>query len=250
MNRIPFMICLGLFLLTTGTGCTSKAPTAPQVGKTGVGADARLQAPSNGAAPNARDGARSAPGVLAPGGTAYVRVRKAQNIGQSEPTFSFGEAVTLVKATENPDCPGSAFASDWLVKNGSKTATLPACALTANAAEISFLRAKNLIPASLHYPCADKNGMVYWSGVGEVRVEMENGAAYGTLAVKGYALILPDDYDSSFDDMLSSYNIRPLYDAHTGRIVKESHFSPGCIYYCVAGGRRPIYKRINPRQIR
>lgn len=247
MNRTARTTVAYLFLLAMAFGCASKTPT-PQVGKREF--SAKAQPVASGTAANIRTGTPSAPPVLAPGGTAYVRVRKAQNMGQSDPTFSFGDAVTLVKLKANPNYPHSVYAWDWLVKRGAKTATLAYCSLTANPAEIAFLRARSLVPDSLLCPCADKDGMMTWSGVGEVHYITENGNMYGTLAVKGCAVMLPDDYDSSLDDLLNSYHIRPLYDAHTGRVVKGHNFAPGCIYICVSGGRRPVYKRIDPKQIR
>jgi hypothetical protein len=224
---------------------------------------------SEGASANAPS---QSPAVLTAGGTAYVRVKQysilsdetdgkamkemsgatgwaLKNLNpniqlvtvmpsENDVSFSFGDALTLIEKKDGVP----AF---WLVAKGQNKVLIPAYVLTANKAEIDFLKEKNRIPETMCFVYHDEHTKVWGDllgGMGGSSIIDSHGLsllAYrdGTspFAIKENAVV----FDAS--EANTDWGKPPVFDD----AKKAFQLSPTCLYYCVSDGDKPAFECID-----
>jgi ankyrin repeat protein len=159
-----------------------------------------------------------------------------------DPTFAFGESVTLVE--KKPGVPPM-----WIVAKGQSKVSIPAYILTPNKAEIDFLREKDRIPESMSY-IYENDGWKVWGmeigGIGNSFVIDSHGLslmafAEGTspFALKGNAVL--------FDDSTAKANWKKP--AVFDRVKTPFQLSPSHMYYCVSDGDKPAFECVDTTQL-
>ncbi|MCQ4575028.1 MAG: hypothetical protein NOU37_07280 [Candidatus Brocadiales bacterium] len=208
--------------------------------------------------------------VLTAGGTAYVRVKQyftlsgeptvrdslggigyvLKNLNpagavaiiakptENDATFSFGDAVTLIEKKDG-------LPTMWLVAKAQTKVWIPAYVLTANKAEIDFLKENNRIPETMSY-IYDDEGRKVWGvfigGFGNSFVVDSYGMvlmayAEGTspFAIKGNAVV----FDESV--MKKTWEKPPVFNS----AKKAFKLTPSCLYYCVSEGDKSAFECID-----
>jgi len=214
----------------------------------------------------------SSPAVLTAGGTAYVRVKQYSILSDetdekamkemsgatgwalknlnpniqlvtvmpsaNDVSFSFGDALTLIEKKDG-------VPTFWLVAKGQNKVLIPAYVLTANKAEVDFLKEKNIIPEAMCFVYHDEHTKVWGNllgGMGGSSIIDSHGLsllAYrdGTspFAIKGNAVV----FDAS--EANTDWGKPPVFDD----AKKAFQLSPTCLYYCVSDGDKPAFECID-----
>ena len=180
------------------------------------------------------------------GGTGYVlknlnpagAVATIAKPTENDATFSFGDTVTLVekKGSQPPM---------WLVAKAQTKAWIPAYVLTANKAELDFLKKNNRIPETMSY-VYDDDGWKVWGviigGIANSFIVDSHGMALmdyaeGTspFAIKGNAVV--------FDESVAkkTWKKSPVFNS----AKKAFKLSPSCLYYCVSEGNRASFECVD-----
>lgn len=210
------------------------------------------------------------PGALTAGGTAYVRVKQYSTLSgeptirdslggtgyvlknlnparavapiakptENDATFSFGDTVTLIEKK-------GGLPTLWLVAKAQTKVWIPAYVLTANKAEIDFLKEKNRIPETMSFIYDDGDNRVWGAVIGGlsgsfvidshglVLIAYEEGTS--PLAFKGNAVV----FDKSVAK--ETWKKPPVF--NDGK--KAFQLTPACLYYCVSEGDKPAFECID-----
>jgi len=175
------------------------------------------------------------------------------------PKFVFGEALKLVKRAEG-------FPISWIVSKGNHKVSMPEFLLTANKAELDYLKSKDRVPTSMAYVYEAKDGEVrvwgYKLAMIPVAVCDSHGLAIhmggydggnsmfspsipsgppGTspFAIKGNAVV----FDKAVLDTAWK-PWAPVSDANR----QPFHLSSSCLYYCVAESDKQAFEPIELKQ--
>jgi hypothetical protein len=213
--------------------------------------------------------------VLAADGTAYVRVKQYSTLS-GEPTtrdslggtgyvlknlnpvgavaliakptendamFSFGDTVTLIE--KKGDLPAM-----WLVAKGQTKVWIPAYVLTANKAEIDFLKKNNRIPETMSYVYNDGDKKVWGAIIGgfsgsfviDSHGLVLEAYAEGTspFAFKGNAVV--------FDE--SVVNAKWRYPPVFNSVRRALKLTPVNLYYCVSEGGKAAFECMDLVELR
>ena len=188
------------------------------------------------------------------GGTAYV-LRNLNPSGieavvatpaPSAVTVLFGDEVTLLEKQ-------AGLPAIWLVAKGETQVQLPEYLLTASKTEIDSLKRKSRIPESMVLVYKENDDLKTWGvlvgGIGRYNVIDSHGMVFldypaGTspFALKGNAVI----FDESAVKDISGFGKPPVFDSAGKRIQVSS----SSMYYCISGGAKPAFERIDLKAIR
>jgi hypothetical protein len=210
------------------------------------------------------------PAVLTAGGTAYVRIKQYSTLSgkptmtdmyggsgyvlknlfpagieapiaqptENDASFSFGESLKLIEKKDG-------LPTFWLVAKAQTNVWVPAYILTANKAEVAFLKDKNTIPETMAFVYDDGNWKVWGvliGGIGGTAVIDSHGIVMmdyreGTspFALKGNAVV----FDASIAK--AKWDKPPVFDE--GK--RAFQLSPACLYYCVSEGDKPAFECID-----
>lgn len=184
---------------------------------------------------------------LISGGTAYLRIKDypAKPLKNATPAgdaskFQFGDAVTLVQKKDGPPF-------FWLVSREQSQAWLPSYVLTANKAELDFLKDKNRIPDSMAYVYFED----HWKVWGTEKMSM--GGLAMTVDAEAMALL---DYPEGTSPFAIKGNAvmfdtaalaqgglakAPVFDS----AKKPFQLSPTRLYYATSGGDQSAFECID-----
>jgi hypothetical protein len=180
---------------------------------------------------------------LAEGGTAYIRVKEcsAKPIEDATPKgdeakFAFAEEVKLNRKKEG-------LPALWLVSRDKVQAWVPAYVLTANKAEISFLKDKDRIPQTMTFMYSKDEILKVWG-----RINM----GFYVVESKGMAML---DYAEGSSPVAFKGNA-VLFDESAAKRAwkKPVVFAKGNIaykpttthlYYCISEGDKPAFDCID-----
>lgn len=157
---------------------------------------------------------------------------------ENDASFSFGETLKLIEKKDG-------LPTFWLVAKAQTNIWVPAYILTANKAEVEFLRAKGRIPETMAFVYDDGNWKVWGTligGIGRSAVMDSHGIVMmdypeGTspFAFKGNAVV----FDASITK--AKWDKPPVFDTEK----KAFELSSAYLYYCVGEGDKLAFECID-----
>jgi hypothetical protein len=183
--------------------------------------------------------------VLSTNGTAYIRVKdySTKSLKDTTPTgdevkLQFGDAVKLIQKKDGP-------VIFWLVTKDRIQTWIPAYVLTANKAEVDFLKDNNVVPETMTFLSIDGGLRKAWGSVnmgfavllgcdGVPAPDPTEGTS--PYAVKGNAVM--------FDESVTKApwnQAPPVFDS----AKRGFPLSPTCLYYCVSSGDNVAFQCID-----
>ncbi len=162
---------------------------------------------------------------------------------ENDATFSFGDTVTLLEKK-------GGLPAMWLVAKAQTKVWIPTYVLTANKAELDFLKKNNRIPETMSY-VYDEDGWKVWGviigGIANSFVVDSHGMALmdyaeGTspFAIKGNAVV--------FDESVVKKTWKKPAVFNSAK--KAFKLSPSCLYYCVSEGNRTAFECIDVGELK